>query len=158
MWRCLALCHLPSFESIALREHPRYTRPAVAALPFHDIRGQHRMPRAANDTLPAAWADRVSALREDVSLVYELQSHLDRELPRAVKRFGRRRRFIDEFEIRMEGREVQRHVIAEFLKNPIDELAELFLLIIQCRDDQVCDLEPHAGLMSQPAQRFEHGL
>ena len=75
-----------------------------------------------------------------------------------MQRLRRRRRLVLQLEVRMERGEVQRHIVAQVLQHPAAQLLELRVAIVQRRNDQVGDLEPHVGFVPQPPQRIEHRL
>ena len=75
-----------------------------------------------------------------------------------MQRLGRSSGLIDQLEIGMKRGEVQRHIVAQVLEDPVRELPEFFLLVVESGDDEVGDLEPDASLVPQPAQGLEHRL
>ncbi len=56
----------------------------------------------------------------------------------------------------MEGREVQRHVGANVLHDPLRHLIDLGLRVVLTRNQQIGELEPNIGLLLQVLDCFEN--
>ena len=70
-------------------------RTAVRAFSVYHVIGEHRVPGAANDAFPAAWADGVSSVAEDVSFIDVFQSHAHRQGACSAQSFRRSLRFVE---------------------------------------------------------------
>ena len=64
-----------------------------------------------------------------------------------MQRLGRRARLILQLEIGMKGGEVQRNVRPKMFENPFREPARLAGIVVERRNHQVGDLEPHIRLI-----------
>ena len=134
-------------SSFRLRKHAGNFRAAVPTPAVAHVVAQDVVPGAANDGALAARADSVPAFRPDVPFVNKFQPHFKGDGASAVQRVRRRRRLVLELEIRMEGGEVHRDIVAEVLQHPVAELAELAVAVVQRGNDEVGDLEPDVGFV-----------
>ncbi len=75
-----------------------------------------------------------------------------------MKRLRRRARLIPQLEVRMERREVQRHVRPKMRQNPFGKFARFRGIIIQRRNHQVRNFKPHVCFFLQPFESLEHRL
>ncbi len=72
--------------------------------------------------------------------------------------FRRRPRLILQLEVRMKRREVQRHIGTEIFQYPLRQLTRFGRRIVQRRNDQIRNLEPHVRLVFQPLQGVQNRL
>src|SRR2546425_6518909 len=131
---------------------------AVRARPLLQMVFQDVVPGSADQERLTLRAVRMCAIAVDISLVNVMESHRARDLAGAMQRFGRRARLVLQLEIGMKRREVQRHIGAEMIQDPLRQLARLRRIVVQRGDHQVRDLEPDVGLFFQPLESFEYGL
>ncbi len=75
-----------------------------------------------------------------------------------MERLRGRARLVPQLEVGVEGGEVQRHVIAQIVDDPLRQLFGFLDRIVQGGDDQVGELEPDVGLPLQPGQVLQHRL
>jgi len=131
---------------------------AVAALgtrAVDDAILQHIVPGAFDEKLAAFRTQRVSAIAENISFVDVMQSRVQSNFARAMQRFGRRPRFVAQFEVGMKRGEVQRHVGAKIRKNPVGELARFRFVVVERGNHQICELEPDIRFIFQAQKCFE---
>jgi hypothetical protein len=64
---------------------------------------------------------------------------------------------IEQLEVGVKCREVQRRLRSELIDEPGTELVDLALRIVVARNEQRGDLEPDARLALDPGERVEHG-
>src|SRR6516164_114803 len=127
---------LPRFESV-----------------FADI-----VPRAHDENRAALGAVRIRGFRENIALVDIMQPDPPRNVPRSVQRFRRRRRLVLQLEVRMKRSEVKWNIRPEIFKDPFSQLARLGRIVVQCRNHQVGDLEPHPRFLFQPLECVQNRL
>jgi len=89
------------------------------------------VPRTADEQLAAGRAGGVGSFREDVPLVDEVKAGVESDAAGAVESFGWSGGLVLEFEVGMEGGEVERDVGAEIFDDPIGELASLGGIVVQ---------------------------
>ena len=118
----------------------------------------HFVPGAADQELAAIGAYGIAGPVRDVAFVDVVEADFAGDGAGGVERFGRGSGLIHQFEIRMEGGEVQRNVWPQVFQNPIGNLAEFSWGVVEGGDDQVGDLEPHVGFFFQPEQGFQDRL
>src|SRR5262245_5521533 len=109
---------------------PRAHRPVVdtrhrgatggALTAVGEVVAAHRVPVAHHNGLAARRAVRGLTVRVvDVARVHVVQSLVERDLAGAAKRLRRGMRYVHHLEVRMERGEVQRHIGAEVLEQPV---------------------------------------
>ncbi len=113
------------------REHSRHPRTAVRTASILQLVRHHGVPRPRDHRLLAAGADRVRTIGVDVALINVLQSHLERDPPRAVQRLRRSCRLVLQLEVGVKRGEVQRNIIAQILQHPVAEFLELGVAVVQ---------------------------
>ena len=94
----------------------------------------------------------------NVSFVDVMQAGFERDGARGVQCFGRRSRLVAQLEVGMEGSEMQGHVRAQILKDPVRQPAKFISAVIQSGNDQICNFEPDIRLILQPFQHIENRL
>src|SRR5437867_11111842 len=140
-------------------EPPRDRRPAVAAaIAVHPV-APDRVPVAHDERRAAAGAPRRLPVGVvDVADVDEAEAAGERDGAGADEGHGGRAHPVEHLEVGVEGREVERHVGAQVLEDPVALASDLVVAVVQARDQQRRDLGPHRGLAPEPYERVEHGL
>src|SRR5262252_10006097 len=80
------------------------------------------------------------------------------DLASARERGRWRVRFIEHFEIGMEGREVPWHISAEILCEPFRSAMQFVIAVVFARNEQRCDFKPDVRFVSEIFQCVEHRL
>src|SRR5580765_91313 len=116
------------------------------------------MPGTPDQQLATLRAGRTSAITEDISFVYVVKSRFEGDSPCAVKSLWRRPRLVLQLEIGMERREVQGHVGPKMRQYPFGKLASFRGVVVQRRNDQICNFKPDLCFLLQPLEGFQHGF
>ena len=116
------------------------------------------MPGAANKNLAAAGTIRVGRVAVDIAFVDVMKSRIESNSPRGVERLRGRPGLVSQLEVGMKRREVQRHIRAEMLQNPVGELPDFARVIVQRGNQEIRDLKPDIRFLLEPRERVEHGL
>src|SRR5580692_8449690 len=87
-----------------------------------------------------------------------MKTRFQSDSPRPVKSFSGRARLILQLEVGMERSEVQWHVWSQMRQNPFRKLAGLRRIIIQGRNHQVRNFEPHFCFVLQPFECLQNRL
>ena len=107
---------------------------ALRACAVDDAILQHIVPGTFDEKLAALRTACVRCIAKNISFVDVMQSNFASDLARAVQCFGRRARFVAQFEIGMKRGEVQRNVGAEMVQNPLGEIARFRFVVVQSGD------------------------
>lgn len=131
---------------------------AVRAIPCPEAVGEDIMPGAADEEGVAGGAIGVGGFGEDVAFVDEVEANFAGNFARTMERVRRSGGLVAKLEIGMEGGEVEGDVGAEMREDPFGELAGFGGIVVERGDNEIGELEPHAGFVFEPGEHVQHGL